>query len=718
MRPRSRCKTVGAIFGQHNPGDQSRLTPLATHRIASWCSAARSARHLPPPLLVFCRAQRSSRRPQPLLVSCRAQRLDGTRAPKCRVARGRMDQALDGVLDAVRQLLEPGAPDLNLEGLLPQTCGAISMVLGDDEPQLDPGVDVGAPVLVQAPPGHRVDPRLGQDPGVAPEELDRRRGAALTNMLRGLEVRPPPPHPPPPSPRLCGGSPCQRWKPFHLFPRLTVPSLAQDLESVCGAGPNPAKCCSAVCVLGLLLDSTPRLRSLHAHARAYESLSSRNAREGAAVPTTGVEYFKRETLKRPAPDREPDAAPGGVGVTSSLLPGPAEDDGSSYEHDVLDCIKATCSNASDLTAARESFVLDGVRELLGQGCCMASVYAVLCVSRNYLHYTPEGKSEPRIRRAGVREDGDSLTAQLSMVSVEDLSLLDLETNSPCTCCRQDVASSVRCLSRPFSPLNLLEMRLRYISSAHSPRTQRAQLVSHLWQTLTGRPSTVSLAWLADLFGASEQRLLAVQRACALATRRGDVALRSVIAHRRLAPPSAGGNLLRDRAAVWETLNLLTRCEPDGKRIARWTTPDVSSLRKAFVWHLAKHGEDSCLWTTFMRRASEWLEEMGMLKCAPVYKDHNVCDACTDLASTTRGCAVEAASVGIVADGKRCTGFVPGAFLPSAVADPASLSTDDASRARDQLLRLGKLAAAALKDHCSRDHRTRVWHAELVCFELM
>ena len=324
-------------------------------------------------------------------------------------------------------------------------------------------------MLVEPALGHRWDARLGEDPAADPADLDKKRGAELDRLLCGLE----------------------------------------GLTGVCGFSSKELQCCARNCVLGLLTTSNARLRSLYTHARAYNELLTDMQRDGSRLPTTGVAYHAREKKR---------SATGGAadGETVALLPETPDDDGSSYAEDVRTYLSATCYSPGALNAARDSFVLDGVRELLGRGCCVRSLCAVLDVSNQYLYHTPKGDVVPRIRRAGVVRGAseDPAAFALSMVSVEDLSLLGIETNSPCTCCSH-VSPSVRCASRPFGPLALLEMRLRYVTSS-STREQRAQLLSHLWQSLTGRPSTVSLAWLADLLGVPARRLVIVQQACAAA----------------------------------------------------------------------------------------------------------------------------------------------------------------------------------------------------------
>ena len=95
----------------------------------------------------------------------------------------------DGRMDPPGQgELEPEAPHgVRIEGLLPDTFGAMLMVLDGAEPSLDPAIEAGAPMLVEPALGHRWDARLGEDPAADPADLDQQRGAELDRLLCGLE---------------------------------------------------------------------------------------------------------------------------------------------------------------------------------------------------------------------------------------------------------------------------------------------------------------------------------------------------------------------------------------------------------------------------------------------------------------------------------------------------------------------------------------------------
>ena len=242
-------------------------------------------------------------------------------------------------------------------------------------------------------------------------------------------------------------------------------------------------------MLELVVRHRTVLRDLHSHARAYVKLLDGGGRT-SAVPTVGTGFADREAKRE-----------GGGGVLRSETPvlfRPTAELSDSIADDVLVQLEGLFTNSSALRDARDKFVVAAVRELLGLGCCVKALSCILCVSNDYLYYTPVAtNSHPhpvsRLRRAGAH-DAPGGRDVLQLVSVEELSLLDCETNEVCGC------KATSCDHRPFSPTKLLGDRVHFVAASHRSATlaQRVLIISYVWDTSTCRPSRISLPWLADL----------------------------------------------------------------------------------------------------------------------------------------------------------------------------------------------------------------------------
>ena len=465
-------------------------------------------------------------------------------------------------------------------------------------------------------------------------------------------------------------------------------------------GLGEKRCCARECVHGLAVHDNEFLRTLHIHGRAYAERLIEMGGNADTLPTTGLGFIKSRVDAR--------AAAPAAGIEAFK----ERDRGRSVSEAVHAHLQSLYPSKEALRPARDLFVVAALRDLLLRGCCMRAVRSILVASNNYFYLPGKGGGASRLRRAGFH--GNHKSAPLTLVSVEDLATLDFEINEPCTCCRSPVSAASRCMSRPYSPLKLLEMRLAFTSASASGETkaQRIQIMELVWHRAMCRPSAVSLPWLADLLGVGVGRLRSVQNACAAAVRHGDVTLASVTTHYSpLAslPPTERTHY----AAVAQTLAVLTRGEPGGKHVARFTVLDHNSLRSAFTFHASVFGDASCSRTTFRRTAKVWLVEQDYRCFASESEDHNVCGKCTALAGCARFCSVEAGACKMVADGRGAKALLLRSALLPAFCDAGDVDLGDAARARALFLKVGLRAQSALKEHCARDITTRVWLAATV-----
>ena len=170
------------------------------------------------------------------------------------------------------------------------------------------------------------------------------------------------------------------------------------------------------------------LRDLHSHARAYVKLLEGGAACASAVPTVGTGFADREAKR--------DGEGGALRPEISVFLPPTAEPGDSIAEDVPVHLDGIFTNSSVLRDALDKFTVAAVRQLLGLGCCRKALSSILCVSNAYLYYTPAAtNSQPhpvsRLRRAGAYDVFDG--SVLRLVSVEELSTLDCETNDACEC---------------------------------------------------------------------------------------------------------------------------------------------------------------------------------------------------------------------------------------------------------------------------------------------
>lgn len=451
------------------------------------------------------------------------------------------------------------------------------------------------------------------------------------------------------------------------------------------------------------------LRDLHTHARAYCKLAEGQEVLPSAVPTVGTGFSDRQSKRE-----------GGGGLLQppivDFVP-PTAGVGDSIAGDVFAHLESLFTNAAARRSARDHFVVHGVRKLLGMGCCVKAISCILCSGNQYLYHTPlateANPGASRMRRAGAYDTADEGGGRdcdvPRLVPVEDLASLDCETNDACAC-----TVPTKCEHRPFTPVKLLGDRVRFAAASHRGATlaQRLLIIDYVWDSSTCRPSRISLHWLADLLNVDVSRLAAVQGACVSAARAGDVSLASVRQFRTRVRVLQAARVAACSSAVAETLEALTRGEPDGKAVARWISTAYNSERRAYIYHKSVLGADACSRAKFRKDAKAWLPLKGLRCFGSVAPDHNMCLMCTLLEAAQRGCAIDAAACKTVEDGRTRACCVPGALLPAAC-KPADLDPGDAGRARALLLGLEERARAALKAHHARDFALRGFVSDTV-----